>query len=128
MKTIAAEQVTVKLKAENPWWANQARIQDVYEAYRPRPYLEMLMPRITDPEIRRASVLLGPRRVGKTVLLHHAIKRLLQKEACAAQICYISVDHPIYNGLSLEQLCAYYSDVAGCNPDLPKWVIFDEIQ
>ena len=44
-------------------------------------------------------------------------------------ICYFSVDHPIYNGLRLEKLLAYYAQASGHDyADQPTYVFFDEIQ
>lgn len=95
----------------------------------PRPYLNLLYPLITDTTIRRAVVLLGPRRVGKTVMIHHAIRRLISDGVDPRTICYTAIDHPIYNGLSLDQLLAAYSSVTGINTSTtPCYLFLDEIQ
>jgi len=79
--------------------------------------------------VQRAVVLLGPRRVGKTVLIHHVIQKLLDEGIKAKRICYFSVDHPIYNGLSLENLLTVFSKVAGIDYRKDRcFVFFDEIQ
>jgi len=72
---------------------------------------------------------MGPRRVGKTVLIHHVINKLLTDGIKPKQICYISVDHPIFTGLSLEQLINYFTQVAKIDMSADTfWVLFDEIQ
>ncbi len=72
---------------------------------------------------------MGPRRVGKTVLLHHTVHRLLSDGVSPKSICYFSVDHPIYNGLSLEKLLNYYSEATGVDHRSEQvFVFFDEIQ
>ena len=72
---------------------------------------------------------MGPRRVGKTVLIHHAIQRLLARGVAPRRIAYFSVDHPLYNGLSLEELLAAYRDSIDVDPQTePTFVFFDEIQ
>ena len=44
-------------------------------------------------------------------------------------LCYLSTDHPIYNGLSLEKLLSYYSQAAGVDHRKDEvFVFFDEIQ
>ena len=79
--------------------------------------------------MRRAVVVMGPRRVGKTVLIHHAIQALIDDGAAPRSIGYFSVDHPIYNGLSLEQLLEYYSRSSGSDHKRDGiFVFFDEIQ
>ena len=45
---------------------------------RPRAYLGPVRQLLTEPNLRRAVVLLGPRRVGKTILIRHLIADLLQ--------------------------------------------------
>ena len=47
---------------------------------------------------------MGPRRVGKTVMIHHAIAKLINEGVDPRKICYVSIDHPIYNGLGLDDL------------------------
>ena len=70
-------------------------------------------------------VLLGPRRVGKTVLIHHAISEMLQAGERPGGIAYVSVDLPLYLGMSLERLLGLASHASG---EPIRWVFFDEIQ
>jgi len=79
--------------------------------------------------MRRAVVLMGPRRVGKTVMIHHAIQALIDEGASPLSVGYFSVDHPIYNGLSLEKLLEYYAQSSGLNYKRDQiYIFFDEIQ
>ncbi len=79
--------------------------------------------------MRRAVVLMGPRRVGKTVMVHHAIQALIDDGVPPRFIGYFSVDHPIYNGLSLEKLLEYYAQSSGVDYKRDQvYVFFDEIQ
>lgn len=72
---------------------------------------------------------MGPRRVGKTVLLHHAVQQLLSDGVEPRNICYISVDHPIYNNLGLHDLLERYMEAAGTEPNgSVMYVFFDEVQ
>jgi predicted AAA+ superfamily ATPase len=84
---------------------------------------------VAERKARRAVVLMGPRRVGKTVMIHHAVQRLLDAGTDPKRLLYISVDHPLYNGLALEEMLALYEGAVGI--DLrkePAHVFFDEIQ
>lgn len=129
MQQIPKEQVLRRLAAENPWWQSPFQVQRIYGQWTPRPYLDLFYPLVSNRNIRRAVVLLGPRRVGKTVLLHHAIQRLLAEGVPPQRICYLSVDHPLYNGLSLERLLDLYREAAGVGDGEPDgYVFFDEIQ
>ena len=89
------------------------------------------MPLMTETEIRRALILTGPRRVGKTVMMFHSIQRLIKENNVPAQnIIYISVETPIYNNIYLEQLFLIACKALG-KPENNKeqmYVFFDEIQ
>jgi hypothetical protein len=72
---------------------------------------------------------MGPRRVGKTVLIHHAIDRLMVEGVEPRRIAYFSVDHPVYNGLALEDLLACFQNATGTDYVRTScFVFFDEIQ
>ena len=72
---------------------------------------------------------MGPRRVGKTVLLRHAIRVLLERGARPARIFYVSVDHPLFNGLGLGDLLSAWEEAAGVSiGEEEAFVFFDEIQ
>lgn len=87
------------------------------------------MPLLTNKGVRRAVLLMGPRRVGKTVLIHHAIKQLIRDGVPAKCIAYVSVDNPIYNECGLQQLVDFCSEASGTNLESESsYVFFDEIQ
>jgi len=129
MKAIPKKQVRARLAAENPWWQPNHEIPPSFADLCPRPYIDLLFPLIEEEDLRRAVVLMGPRRVGKTVLIHHTIGRLLAQGISPNRICYASVDHPLYNGLGLEELLAEFSDKTGTDyRQHACYLFFDEIQ
>jgi predicted AAA+ superfamily ATPase len=71
---------------------------------------------------------MGPRRVGKTVMLFHSIQELLNENINPQKIFFIGIDNPIYVHLGLEDilnLCKQslnQENLNGC------YVFFDEIQ
>ncbi|MDE3237317.1 MAG: ATP-binding protein, partial [Bacteroidota bacterium] len=71
----------------------------------------------------------GPRRVGKTVMMHHAIERLIDVQKISkAKIAYINIENPLYLHKGLEQLFAL-ARLALNDTDPKGWfVFFDEIQ
>lgn len=104
-------------------------IGDSYRAWKPRAYLDLFLPLVKATAVRRAIVLMGPRRVGKTVMIHHAIQALIEGGIHPQCICYFSVDHPIYNGLSMEKLLNYYSQASSVDYKSEQvYVFFDEVQ
>lgn len=129
MNSIPKAQVRSRITAENPWWEAPHGILAGYAQMRPRAYLDLLQPLLGSVGPRRAVVLLGPRRVGKTVLIHHAIARLIAQGIAPRRIAYLSVDHPLYTGLGLEDLLAEADAAAGGKLlEGPAHVFFDEIQ
>ena len=127
MRIIDPEQLRERIRSENPWWTGGG-VGDEIEALNPRAYFEFFFPLVSELRPRRAVVLMGPRRVGKTVLIHHAIGALLDQGVAAKQIAYIPVDHPLYNDLGLEALIDLYRETAGAGPGGTAYVFFDEVQ
>ncbi|HKO95641.1 MAG TPA: ATP-binding protein [Pyrinomonadaceae bacterium] len=128
MRRISDKDVIRRIRAENPWW-EQHEVSADHQKWKPRGYFDLFFPLVTMTSPRRAVVLMGPRRVGKTVMIHHAIKGLLESGVTPASICYFSVDHPIYNELSLEKLLKYYAQASGIDVKNDQlYVFFDEIQ
>lgn len=129
VERIPPAKVRARLRLENPWWAPGTGIDPRFAEYRPRAYFAPFQKLLdTTREVNRAIVLLGPRRIGKTVLIHHAIRALLAEGRDPRSICYVSVDHPVYYGLTLEELRELYIETASPpNPD-SVLIFFDEVQ
>lgn len=122
------KQIIGRLRVDNPWWL-EGKIPDYYNQMSPRLYLNIFMPLVKAVDPRRALILMGPRRVGKTVMMFHAIQRLINDGVPAQNIIYISVETPIYNKIYLEQLFILACQTLGKNPSQEKmYVFYDEIQ
>lgn len=129
MQTVSAQDIVQRVRTENVWWDGDNSIATIHRELKPRPYLELFLPLVKTRSVRRAVVLMGPRRVGKTVMIYHAIQALLNEGASPTSICYFSVDHPIYNGLTVEKLLSFYSDASGIDYRHAEiFAFFDEIQ
>ena len=129
MQAISAEDIVRRIRAENPWWEGDHTVSPFHREMRPRPYLDLFLPLVKTRSVRRAVVLMGPRRVGKTVMIYHAIQSLLDEGVPPKSVCYFSVDHPIYNGLTLEKLLTYFHQASGAGYESEEvYVFFDEIQ
>jgi uncharacterized protein len=124
---IPTEKIVERLRYENPWWVNK-QVPEVYSSMAKRLYFSLFYPHIIEKNVRRALVLMGPRRVGKTVMLFHSIQQLLTENVNPQKIFFIGIDNPIYIHLSLEDilnLCKQslnQDNLNGC------YVFFDEIQ
>ena len=124
---IPTEKILERLRYENPWWINK-QIPEVFSKMARRLYFSLFYPFVIENKIRRALVLMGPRRVGKTVKLFHSIQELLNENINPQKIFFIGIDNPIYVHLGLEDilnLCRQslnQEDLNGC------YIFFDEIQ
>ncbi|MBU6325417.1 MAG: AAA family ATPase, partial [Bacteroidetes bacterium] len=121
------EQILARLRFENPWWISGC-VEEYYTSMQRRLYFDLFMPLVTDTDVRRAVVLMGPRRVGKTVMLYHAVQHLLEQEINPLKVAFISIETPIYNNIGLEELFDFCRKAT--MQDNPKgwYVFFDEIQ
>jgi predicted AAA+ superfamily ATPase len=129
MQTISDADIIRRVRLENPWWGETPTISASQRAWKPRAYLDLFLPLVREISVRRAVVLMGPRRVGKTVMIHHTIQGLLDAGVPPRQICYFSVDNPIYNTLSLEKYLHYYAEAVGLDYQQEQiFVFFDEVQ
>lgn len=125
---ISPDDILKRLRAENPWWDGNS-IGAPYKAYTPRPYFKVFFPLVRNRSVRRAVVLMGPRRVGKTVMIYHGVQQLVNEGIASKSICYFSVDHPIYNGLALEKFLQFYGLCCGVDYKSAEiYAFFDEIQ
>lgn len=125
----AEKQAIIRLRLDNPWWENGS-IRADYKAMGPRAYLELFYGLVHNTRIRRSIILMGPRRVGKTVMVYHAIQRLIENGITPKNIIYVSVDTPIYNGMLLEELmnAAFVSSGKPFAKTEQYFVFFDEVQ
>ena len=121
------EQIIERLKFDNPWWAN-GKIDKYYNEMPRRMYQEKFHALVADWSLHRSLILMGPRRVGKTVLIFHTIQELILQGVNPQKIIYISIETPIYTSNSLEELFLF-SRKALCSESADGFfVFFDEIQ
>ena len=121
-------QIIKRISSDNPWWLSGS-ISDHFIKMPERPYIELFYPMASDTSVKRATILMGPRRVGKTVMIFHTIERLIKAGIDPQKIVYLSIDTPIYNNISLEELLNYalYALKQEGNYN-GFYVFFDEIQ
>ncbi|MBK7147176.1 MAG: AAA family ATPase [Xanthomonadales bacterium] len=119
------QQVADHLKRLNPWWSG-AGMDGETLALRPRAYLDPVRRLLRESSLRRAIVLLGPRRVGKTILIRHLIADLLATGVAEQRISYVEMDHPLLHGQSLERSCG--RSRFRTRRRSVRYLFFDEIQ
>lgn len=122
--SISVEDIRARIARDNPWWQDSAYRgpetllpQRVYFA----PFRRLAL----NFDVRRATVLLGPRRVGKTVMVKQLVDAASGAGVDPKNILYVSVDTPIYMGIGLEKFLDFMPGVSHAQRCV---VIFDEIQ
>lgn len=126
-RLIPTEKIIERLRYENPWWITQ-EIPSLYEEMSKRLYFELFYPFVTETKIRRAVVLMGPRRVGKTVMMFHTIDQLIQEKINPQRIFFVGIDNPIYIHLSLQEILDLCKEAINAENLKGCYVFFDEIQ
>lgn len=126
-RLIPTDKIIERLKYENPWWITKD-IPEIYRGMSKRLYFELFYPFVTDLEIRRAVVLMGPRRVGKTVMMFHTIDQLIHDGIHPHKIFFVGIDNPIYVNLSLQEMLDLCKDSMNIDSLEGCYVFFDEIQ
>lgn len=127
MRSISTEEIRGRLAFDNPWWqtgAIEARIDDLPR----RSFFPEFLRLLGYDDVRRAILVLGPRRVGKTVMVTQAIGDLLEKGTSPTAILYVSFETPVYTGLSLEQIAREFCGIFGHDRSTRLTFVFDEIQ
>jgi len=80
LRNIPKDKVISRIRLENGWWES-GQIDEFYARMKPRAYFERfhgLVKEVQTEAVRRAPILMGPRRVGKTVMLLHLTEALIK--------------------------------------------------
>ncbi len=114
------------LLAANPWWQAPNHVQIARLPRQPRPFLKGLLEALAQAQ---PLVLVGPKGVGKTVLVHHAIQSLLAKGLPPGNVCYLPAEHPGLADIDAETLLGHWT--MACygiqSEQVPRYLFLDEI-
>ncbi len=126
MLDITKEEILARLVLDNRWWRDFSLVPFMTDPK--RAYFTKFYDLVTQTRMRRAVILMGPRRIGKTVMLYQAIAGLIADGIDPKKIFYVSIDAPTYLGLSLEKLTGLFMQHNGLKRDDELYLFFDEIQ
>ena len=126
-RLIPEDKIVERLQYENPWWTS-GNVQQTYQDMSKRLYFDLFYPFVKETDIKRAVVLMGPRRVGKTVMMYHTIQELIKEKINPQKIFFIGIDNPIYMHLSLEDILLLAKEAVQLDNIEGCFVFFDEIQ
>lgn len=127
MIPISEKEILGRLSFDNPWWES-GEIESRFNDLPRRAYFPIFFELLKEDSVNRAAILMGPRRVGKTVLVYHAISELLSASVKPEQILYLSLETPVYTGLSLEKIATTFQKLHEHNRDSKLYIFFDEVQ
>lgn len=127
MLEISELDIQERMRVDNPWWDSR-RIDPEFNSMRRRGYFPAFAALAEEREVRRAVVLMGPRRVGKTVMIFHLVQKLIDGGIEPSDILYLSLDTPLYSRIPLEKLLAIFLANFATKDVGPKYVVYDEIQ
>jgi hypothetical protein len=85
---IPRTEVQRRLGVDNPWWRAGIGIDREEAAWPRRAYFPHFCRLVVDTRMHLPVVLMGPRRVGKTVMLKHLVQRLLDDGEAGVRILY----------------------------------------
>ncbi|MEJ7933526.1 ATP-binding protein [Sphingobium sp. AN558] len=125
MRDIAGKDIQARITRDNPWW-NVVHFSGIPEDELPRrvyfaPFKQLAL----NFKVRRAAILLGPRRVGKTVMIKQIIIEAMKEGVCPGNILYASIDTPLYSSLGLQSFMDFVPPAAQGERGV---IVFDEIQ
>lgn len=107
----------------NPWWRGQELAVPAFH----RVAYQICWQYLRDRSFRRAILLSGPRRVGKTTILTQVARSLFRDKDDPKSIVYLSLDHPLLKLLSLPDILRIYHE--SIYPEgRPVTLLLDEVQ
>ncbi|WP_018132936.1 ATP-binding protein [Effusibacillus pohliae] len=126
MAIVSEEQLLKVLTAFNSWWTTGRVPKELAKPIKRFAFYEARQI-LHHPEIRRAVLLSGARRVGKTTVVYQLIEDLLQREVNRRHILYASFDHPVLKFCDIGRLLELYQN--NIAPGVQEiYLFFDEVQ
>ncbi|MEO1168427.1 MAG: ATP-binding protein [Pseudomonadota bacterium] len=125
MEQISEPDIQARISRDNPWWSREGKAAFVESNLPRRVYFDAFAELALNYAVKRAAILLGPRRVGKTVMIKQTIEKAIDEGMDRSNVLYASIDTPLYSNTPLESFLHYLPAIADGQPCL---VVFDEIQ
>ena len=125
MELVNSENVLDLLFSYDPWWQTGILQQEFNKPMKRFAYYEA-MRALGHQDIRRAVILCGARRTGKTTIMYQVIAELLKQGVSPKRILFLSFDHPLLKLCSIEKVIEIYRNNITTEEDV--YCFFDEIQ
>lgn len=111
----------------NPWWST-GKVPVQRTAPFRRHAFDAVYKALRSSERGRGLVVLGPRRVGKSVLVHQVIEKLLGEGVSPQEICFLALDDVALRNQDLGELLTLLEARQPIGPDRLRLLLLDEVQ
>lgn len=122
----SADEITRILGDQNPWHATGAVPQALARPVE-RPLAQRLWRAVIEPTPRRAHLILGPRRVGKTTVMYQTVRALLNHGLAPDRLWWMRLDHPYLLRQDLGSLVRRVIDTSGSSSGHEVVLFLDEL-
>lgn len=100
-------QILEVLRRQNSWWQTGQIPEDFAPPFRRLAFFE-IQSLLAEPELKRAIILTGARRVGKTFLLHQVAQEFRAQGLDAKKILYVTFEDPTLTQANLREIISLY--------------------
>ena len=121
-KFVTNDEVMGVLQGFNPWWISKRVAVPDFK----RLAFHIAQKYLDDPSLRRAILLAGSRRVGKSTILNQIAAAKSDAGEDPRSILYVSLDHPVLRMVSLSEILVLYHSTVYPEGQ-PVTLLLDEI-
>ncbi len=125
MEIARSENILNLLFSYNSWWQS-GRVQEEFVKPMKRFAYYEAMNTFERSDIRRAVILCGARRTGKTTIMYQAIGELLARKVPPKNILFLSFDHPLLKLCPMDRVMEIYRSNLTSEEEI--YCFFDEVQ
>lgn len=120
------EDLQTVIREQNPWF-QLGRVPSSLAPPTDRTMAKALWRLLVSDRTRRYQIVLGPRRVGKTTVLHQTVRHLIDQGIPPSLIWWLRMDHPQLMQLELGPLVRAVLDTVDASPAQPVYLMLDEL-
>lgn len=128
MQSISEDDLRHRLVCDNPWWDFNYGIETKIPNLPKRDLFPAFFRQIQELDGGNGLVLAGTLGVGKTVMLHQAVTRLIEEGVAPTAVLYCSLASPVYRSVELSRLLEIFTSHHRHGPETELYLFFDEIQ
>lgn len=126
MPLIEKEELIRVLRAYNPWWESKV-VPPAFAKKLRRTAFFQAVNILANVTLKRATVLSGPRRVGKTTILYQIVDKAIEDGVKPEQILYLTLEHPILKLVAIDELLELFiTQIA--HEEKKGIILLDELQ